>query len=102
MNINRDIVQMIADRNHVEVAKIEKILNTFYTEEELRGMNLVTQLRFIGRVKGVKAPTSKNMDQLVSGILAIQEGRLEPEYTSKGRKVKHVVSTLGETDTNWV
>ena len=101
MNINRDIVQMIADRNHVEVAKIEKILNTFYTEEELRGMNLVTQLRFIGRVKGVKAPTSKNMDQLVSGILAIQEGRLEPEYTSKGRKVKHVVSTLGETDTNW-
>ncbi len=85
-----ELVRSIADKNHLSLTDAEKIIETVYTEEELRKMNLVTQLRLIGRVKGVKSPTSKNMKELISDILAIQQGTLKPVFSTKGRKVKYV------------
>ncbi len=85
-----DIIKSIAERNHISTEEVENILNSRYSEEELRKMNLVSQLRLIGRVKGVKSPTSRNMDELIMCILGIQDGSIKPVFTAKGRGIKYV------------
>ena len=52
-----------------------------FTPEELGDVNLFV-LREIGRVIGVKAPAGKNKDVLISEIIAIQQGELEPVLPS--------------------
>ena len=95
-------VSIVAERNNITVAEAERILNTQYTEEELRKMNLVTQLRAIGRIKGVKSPTTKNMEQLIQCIIAIQDGIDEPEISARGRKVKSKITALSEPTAPYV
>ena len=98
--ITNDILASLAERNHVTVEQIEKILTTTFLEDDLRRMNLVTQLRFIGRVKGVKSPSSKSMEELVQGILDIQEGKVAPVFSIKGRKIKSV-APLMDSEPPW-
>ena len=93
-NINDDIVNKIAQRNNIDVAIVKNIINTTYTEAELRNMNLLTQLRVLGRIKGVKSPTNRSADDIINAILSIQNGNLCPEYTFKGRKVKNTVPLI--------
>jgi len=93
-NINDDIINKIAERNNIDVTIVKNILSTTYTEEELRGMNLLTQLRVLGRIKGVKSPTNKSADDIINSILSIQNGSLCPDYTFKGRRVKNTVPLI--------
>lgn len=92
-----DYINKVAQNNNMTTAEAEEILDTQYTEEELRKMSLVTQLRTIGRVKGVKSPSSKNMEQLIQCILSIQDGRDEPSISVRGRKVKTKIVPLSDT-----
>lgn len=94
--VDSDTVKRIAERNNLDISLVETILNTDYTESELRDMNLITQLRLVGRVKGVKSPTNKSVDQLIDSILDIQAGRVSPVFTFKGRKAKNKVSLLDQ------
>lgn len=48
-----------------------------FTTETLEKVNLFV-LREIGRVIGVKAPASKNKDDLIKDIIAIQKGEMQP------------------------
>ena len=48
-----------------------------FTPEALEKVNLFV-LREIGRVIGVKAPASKNKDELIKEIMAIQKGEMMP------------------------
>ena len=69
------------------------------SKEELEKEHL-SILREIGRVIGVKAPAALNKDQLIDGIIAINEGRVEPEPpTKRGAppKIKLDISAYLET-----
>lgn len=51
------------------------------TKEELNEKHL-SVLRELGRVIGVKAPASKNKEELIDEIIKIREGKMEPEEQS--------------------
>lgn len=53
-----------------------------FTKEELKNIHL-SILRVIGREMGVRAPAALQKDKLVEKILAIQNGELKPEESSK-------------------
>lgn len=95
MSVQDDkLIEKLASRNNLDVSLVENILNTVYTEEELRSMNLLTQLRVVGRIKGVKSPTNKSTDQIIKSILAIQTGEEKPFFSFRGRKTKNKVSII--------
>ncbi len=59
-----------------------------FTEEILNAEHH-NALREIGRLVGVKSPASKNKETLIKEIIAIQEGKLEPEpKTNRGARTK--------------
>ncbi len=59
-----------------------------FTEEILNAQHLST-LREIGRQMGLKRPAGQNKEGLISGILSMQKGELEPaKSTKKGAPVK--------------
>lgn len=62
--------------------------------EELNEYSIFA-LREIARNVGVKSPTSKKKEELIEGVIAIKEGRLQPVKISKqGRPPKNFSSDL--------
>lgn len=57
------------------------------TIEELKMLS-VYELRMLARAMGVRSPTSKSSEQMINEIIAIENGKLEPFKTKKGRPPK--------------
>ena len=55
-----------------------------YTKEGLNEFNLYS-LRELGREIGVKAPSSLKKAELIENILSVQNGKIAPHVTKKGR-----------------
>ena len=64
-----------------------------YTKELLEIMHL-QDLRNIGKDIGVQSPTSLKKEVLIQNILDIQENRVQPCFSNRGRK--KINSTLRE------
>ena len=56
--------------------------------EEILNIQHITTLREIGRVLGVKSPTSKSKPRLIKDILSVQKGSIEPCRENKGAPSK--------------
>lgn len=56
-----------------------------YTKELLE-VTPLQDLRNIGKEIGVKSPTSLRKDVLIQNILDVQENRIQPYFSNKGRK----------------
>ena len=59
-----------------------------YTKEELYDFDIYS-LRYLGRNIGVKAPTSLKKAELIENILSVQNGKIPPYTTKRGRPVLH-------------
>lgn len=62
-------------------------MNSKYTYETLMAMTF-TDLRIVAAQEGVPSPTSKTKDILANWIIDIQEGRKQPQSSSRGRPPK--------------
>lgn len=54
----------------------------------------IRDLRIIGRELGVKHPTALSKQALIDDIVAIEEGRLEPQFSVRGRPAKKTIVDL--------
>lgn len=75
-----------------------------YTKAELEKIQIHV-LRDIGRQLGVKSPSSLKKSQLIEQIMAVDSGRVEPNFTKKGRpslgkecKTKKIQRTLDDRE----
>jgi len=66
-----------------------------YTELELR-IKTITELKKIGAIMGVAKYSQKSANELISSILAIQDGTLAPAVMKRGRPKKEVDTTAVE------
>ena len=55
-----------------------------YTEEYLKELSIHT-LRTLGKMIGVKSPTSLHKNQLIKEIVGISNGEIAPFFSKKGR-----------------
>ena len=82
-------------------SEVDMIKFVDFSTEMLEKQHL-SILRELGRVIGVKGPSGRSKEDLIENIIAIQQGKLQPEFTNKGAptKIKIDISQFIAPDDN--